>query len=132
VNAPLAGKRCLVLDDEFLIAMDIQQLLESAGATVVCASNAQNALAICASEPPFDVAVLDVKLSDGRASKNHAATSAGVAAHLAKQAIPFVFLTGMAPRDIPALLFPDAPVVEKPYSSDALLDAVARALETRR
>ena len=28
----IAGKRCLVLDDEFLIALDIQQILETAGA----------------------------------------------------------------------------------------------------
>jgi hypothetical protein len=28
----LFGKRCLVLDDEFLIALDIQQTLELAGA----------------------------------------------------------------------------------------------------
>ena len=33
----LAGKRCLVLDDEFLIALDIQEILEAAGvAQVVC------------------------------------------------------------------------------------------------
>ena len=28
----LTGKRCFVLDDEFLIALDIQQILERAGA----------------------------------------------------------------------------------------------------
>jgi len=28
----LTGRRCLVLDDEFLIALDIQQILELAGA----------------------------------------------------------------------------------------------------
>jgi hypothetical protein len=31
----LSGKRCLVLDDEFLIALDIQQILERAGASHV-------------------------------------------------------------------------------------------------
>ena len=34
----LSGKRCLVLDDEFLIALDIQQTLELAGAEYVAAA----------------------------------------------------------------------------------------------
>ena len=45
MTKPLAGKRCLVLDDEFLIALDIQQVLEQAGAgEVVCAGNVAEAL----------------------------------------------------------------------------------------
>ena len=42
----LAGKCCLVLDDEFLIALDIQQILELAGAasvvSVATAAEAKN------------------------------------------------------------------------------------------
>lgn len=41
----LAGKRGLVLDDKFPIALDIQQILESAGAaSVTCYANAEAAL----------------------------------------------------------------------------------------
>ena len=44
-QSSLSGKRCLVLDDEFLIALDIQQMLERAGATeVICVASAAEAL----------------------------------------------------------------------------------------
>jgi DNA-binding NtrC family response regulator len=120
----LVGKRCLVLDDEFLIALDIQQILERAGTTqVVCVASAAEAFDLLRREPKFDMAVLDVKLS---ASEG---TSLGVAAALAGKGTPFVFLTGMRVDDVHAKSFPEAPVVEKPYDANALLDAVRRALQ---
>src|SRR3569832_2994457 len=60
VTQPLTGKRCLVVDDEFLIALDIQQALEQAGAAeVVCAGTTAEALA-AVKAARFDVAVLAV------------------------------------------------------------------------
>jgi len=60
----LSGKRCLVLDDEFLIALDIQQTLELAGAEYVAAvASVPEALALLRGEPEFNLAVLNVKLS---------------------------------------------------------------------
>ena len=59
----LNGKRCLVLDDEFLIALDIQQILELAGAKhVASVATASEAMELLRREPKFDIAVLDVKL----------------------------------------------------------------------
>ncbi|MFZ0065708.1 MAG: response regulator [Pseudolabrys sp.] len=124
-NTLLIGKRCLVLDDEFLIALDIQQILEFAGAAhVACVATVAEALALLRANPDFDLAVLDVKISgpDGN--------SLGVAAQLAAKGTPFVFLTGMRVDDLHAKQFPQAPVVEKPYDAVALLDAVRRALKT--
>jgi CheY-like chemotaxis protein len=123
-NTLLIGKRCLVLDDEFLIALDIQQILEFAGAAhVACVATVAEALALLRANPDFDLAVLDVKISgpDGN--------SLGVAAQLAAKGTPFVFLTGMRVDDLHARQFPQAPVVEKPYDAVALLDAVRRALK---
>jgi DNA-binding NtrC family response regulator len=120
----LAGKHCLVLDDEFLIALDIQQILESAGAAdVSCFSKTDEALAAIASGAKFDLAVLDVKLGDD------ADTSLALAAALTEQGTPFVFLTGMRAADGPVSKFPEAPVVEKPYQVPALMDALRKALE---
>src|SRR5689334_10063323 len=121
----LGGRRCLVLDDEFLIALDIQQILEKAGAiNVTCAADAPEALALLRREIQFDVAVLDVKLGGSR-------TSLAVAAVLAEKRTPFVFLTGMRVDDLHARQFPQAPVVEKPYDATTLVDAVRRALALR-
>jgi CheY-like chemotaxis protein len=126
VEPLIAGKRCLVLDDEFLIALDIQGILESAGAaSITCVGNATEALAALRGEPRFDFAVLDIKLSG--ATRN----SLSVAAVLTKQGIPFVFLTGVRRDEIRMQQFPDAPVVEKPYEAPLLVDAILRALAAR-
>lgn len=126
VEPSLAGKRCLVLDDEFLIALDIQQILESAGAAIVtCVSNAADALAELRKAEKFDLAVLDVKLSGATR------TSMTVAALLREQGTPFVFLTGVHRQDVHTKEFPNAPMVEKPYAARLLLDAVLRALGGR-
>jgi CheY-like chemotaxis protein len=120
----LSGKRCFVLDDEFLIALDIQQILERAGAAhVTSVASATEAIEVLSREPKFDLAVLDVKL--GGVERN----SLDVAALLHTQAVPFVFLTGMRADDVHAKKFPNAPVIEKPYEATALLRAVQHALE---
>jgi CheY-like chemotaxis protein len=125
IEPSIAGKRCLVLDDEFLIALDIQQILESAGASVICVGNAADALEALRTQPKFDFAVLDVKLSGANG------TSLTVAAILTEQGIPFVFLTGMRRQDVHAKEFPHALVVEKPYETPLLIDAVLRAFGSR-
>jgi len=53
-HSVLIGKRCLVLDDEFLIALDIQQTLEQ---QVLCMSPVSPALALLRSDSDFDIAV---------------------------------------------------------------------------
>jgi CheY-like chemotaxis protein len=126
----LAGKRCLVLDDEFLIACDVQQILETAGATsVTCVSNAEDALTAIRVGPQFDFAVLDVKL--GGATSATSQNSLSVAAALSGQGTPFVFVTGLLGDEALTKQFPHVPVVEKPYEPGRLLAALARALAKR-
>jgi two-component system, response regulator PdtaR len=120
----LAGKRCLVLDDELLIAVDIQQILEAAGANVICTGTAEDALAALRSGPRFDIAVLDIVL--GGAANN----SLRIVAALTAQKTPFVFLTGMRGIDVHNAAYPKAPLVEKPYQPPLLIDAVLRAMAT--
>jgi CheY-like chemotaxis protein len=125
-DAPLAGLRCLVLDDEMLIALDIQQTLEAAGAAVVmCVANVAEALAALREAPKFDLAILDVMLSG-------AGDSLALAAVLSQQRTPFIFLTGLRAADVQhTTKFPHTPVVEKPFSAHALLKALAQALTVR-
>ena len=126
-SAFIAGRRCLVIDDEFLIALDIQQTLEATGARVTCIGDADEALAALKGGAQFDVAVLDLKLSGVTRD------STSVAAALTERGIPFVFLTGMGAGNELAKNFPQAPLVEKPYQVAWLMDALRRALEgTRR
>jgi CheY-like chemotaxis protein len=123
--APLQGKSMLVVEDEFLIQLDIQNILESAGAqSVVAASHVADALAAMdASEKAgkrFDAAVLDLRLDKESAVP--------VAERLARLNIPFVFLTG-APTDTSlAEDFKSTPVAGKPFDSATLLAALQQAM----
>jgi two-component system, response regulator PdtaR len=127
-HAFIAGKRCLVMDDEYLIALDIQQTLESAGATVACIGDAASALKLLRGGATFDCAILDIVL--GGPGQN----SLTVAAMLTEQGTPFVFLTGMHADNEHAKGFPNAPVLEKPCRAETLMEALRRALagSTRR
>jgi two-component system, response regulator PdtaR len=120
----IAGKRVLVLDDEFLIALDIQQTLELAGALdVLCLAHADGALKELNNGSSFDCAILDVKLGDRQQN------SLTVAKLLTQRDTPFIFLTGMRGEYLHTQEFPAAPVVEKPYDPDALMAALRKAMD---
>lgn len=123
-NEPvLAGSHCLILEDEFLIALDLQQLLESASAaSVACFTDADEALQALRDGGRFDIGVLDVNL--GGATR----TSLSVADALTVQRTPFVFLTGMQAERTMTSRFPKVPIVEKPYQHDEVLEAIRNVL----
>jgi CheY-like chemotaxis protein len=125
-NPPVSlnGRHCLVLDDDFLIALDIQQLLQAAGAIVTRFSTAAAAMSSLNRGTQFDVAVLDVKT--GEAPHD----SVAVAAALRSHGTPFVFLGDLNADEAQARAFPHAPVVEKPYQVEALVAALHEALRS--
>ena len=120
----LAGKRLLVVEDEFLIALDIESILEGGGAQVKTANRVDQALGLIESDAPFDAAVLDLKLDRE--------TSVAVAELLHANRVPFVFLTGAAGDASPASQFANAPVVGKPFDSETLFSALKKAMDGRR
>ena len=115
---PLQGLRVLVLEDEFLIAMDVEQLCREHGAREVVLARGLDEL------PPdgsgFDAAVLDVMVK-GRSTLELART-------FMDRGIPFVFATGYANADDLFHAVAGVEVVEKPYAGEALMAAVARAI----
>jgi DNA-binding response OmpR family regulator len=116
----LSGRRCLVVEDELLIAVDIQQELEAAGAAeVVCAATLERA-ANALRGPRFDIGLLDLRLGDGE-------TSLPVARALEDAGTLFVFLTG-APCDAAEIAVFGRPILEKPFLPHALMAAVQKAL----
>ena len=124
-TAFIVGKRCLVVDDEFLIALDIQQTLENLGAAVTCIGDVDSTLAALNGGARFDVAVLDVKLG------GFTHDSSGIATRLTEKGTPFVFLTGLRADNELAQIFPRVPVVEKPYQIDVLMAALRQVLDGR-
>ena len=114
--------RILVVEDEALIAMDLQALLEDAGYDVLGPANtSEAALALIDGNEP-DVALLDVNL--GRSD------AFGVATALAQTKTEVIFLTGHTAHKLPQA-HRHLPLVSKPYLPQVLLQAVARALEKR-
>jgi CheY-like chemotaxis protein len=120
----LAGKRLLVVEDEFLIALDIESILEGSGAQVRTANRVDQALGLIKSDGPFDAAVLDLKLDRE--------TSVTIAERLQAQSVPFVFLTGAAGDASIVAQFRNAPVIGKPFDSETLFSALKQAMSGRR
>ncbi len=108
----LAGRRILVVEDDYLTASDLLTALTLAGAEAFGPiSRAKQAVEI-ASEFSLDAAVLDIHLLDG--------TVYEAAAGLMKRQIPFVFLTGYD-RSVVPNEFGSAPFLSKPCDPDALV-----------
>jgi CheY-like chemotaxis protein len=103
----LAGKRLLVVEDEYLIAADLAATLEEAGAEVVGpAGTVTDALELIQSlGERLDAAILDVNLQGERVYP--------VADALAARGVPYVLATGYDAASI-APAYADAPRCEKP------------------
>jgi CheY-like chemotaxis protein len=109
----------LVVEDEMLVAMELEEALVSFGCFVVGpASRIRHALQL-ASEAEIDAAVLDVNVAGEKVFP--------VAEVLARRGVPFVFATGYGAAGIDGA-FPDSPILQKPYPEAALARALAEAL----
>jgi CheY-like chemotaxis protein len=122
--ASLAGLSVLLIEDEFLIALDAEQILKDLGAAkveiVATFEDAQRR----AETAQFDVAVLDVNLNGQM--------SFPIASTFRRRGIPVVFATGYQLADRSSFEFKDAVCVGKPYTSDGLKLALLRALDGRQ
>lgn len=121
----LDGRSILILEDEFLIAMDVEQsCLEWGASTVTILRSLEQLRRQPLDDQQFDAAIVDLRL--GGESTIH------FASELAKRGMPFVFATGMTDVGELAENFPDVPVVGKPYSGDELVRILAAVIERSR
>ncbi|MGH6895389.1 MAG: response regulator [Geminicoccaceae bacterium] len=121
IGADLSGRRILVVEDEFLLAMELEALLERRGCTVLGpVPSVGQALAMLDGEPP-DVALLDVNLKGERATP--------VAAALIGRGVPFVLITGYSRLQLTEPELRHAPRIDKPVTCRDLRRAVAQALD---
>ena len=118
----LAGSRVLVVEDEFIIALEVQSTLEEAGATVVGPAFTVSQALEFALHENLSAATLDLRLGPD--------SVAPIARILAEHHIPFVFYTGQPASDPVRRAWPDAKVLSKPTSGDELVGAIADILRT--
>jgi DNA-binding NtrC family response regulator len=118
----LSGWHILVVEDEALVALDLQEFLDQRGAKVIGpAASVSHALeAIDANQ--IDCALLDMKLGDE--------TADAVAVALAQRAIPTIFVTGYGNGYLPPG-FESYPKLEKPYDQDELLSLIASIFDQK-
>ena len=103
----LRGKRILVVDDEALVALDLQATLEDGGAMVVGPFHGlRGAMRAAASDEPLDAAILDVDLGDDSVFP--------LADRLIDGGVPFVFHTGRSDLDRLHHRYGDVVVLLKP------------------
>lgn len=105
------GRNILVVEDEPLIAMMLEDFLETLGHSVhASCDNVPDALHAC-NDGGFDLAILDVNLKGELVWP--------VAEALRDRGVPFVIASGGHVEPPPAS-FAEAPLLEKPYTIDRI------------
>lgn len=119
----LSGLRILIVEDQMLVAMDLELIIADAnGEVVATAGSAREALAALDKVRP-DIAILDVNLGD--------TTSEPVAARLEAEGIPFMFATGYGDGGAIPERFSHVTIVRKPYEGRTIIRN-ARAIAEKR
>ena len=114
--------RVLVLEDEWLIAAQIEAALNAGGYEVIGpVGHIDEALALLNLQAP-DAAVLDINV--------HGERSFRVAERLCEIATPFVFLSGYAENELPEPMA-QRPLVRKPLAGQALCRSIDALLPPR-
>jgi CheY-like chemotaxis protein len=103
--------RILILEDDPFIALDLAQIVETLGHEIVdvcnCTATAQQQV-----DNRVDFALLDIDVRDGK--------SFPIAEALEARGIPFAFVSGSMPEDLP-LGLRRVPFIPKPFSEAAIL-----------
>jgi CheY-like chemotaxis protein len=109
--------RVLVVEDEVLLALDLEDLLKDAGATVWGpVATVEGALALLKAYGAPDCALLNVQIRNG--------TSYPVADELQRWGVPFAFVTSLRPDQVDAR-FCKVPVLAKASSATDIARALA-------
>jgi CheY-like chemotaxis protein len=118
LEASLKGRRVLVAEDEGMLAWQVVDVLEGAGAEVVGPCSTVEDVRRLAISERLDGAVLDVNL--------RGALVFDVAAELQARGVPIVLSSGYTTATIFPPEFHGAPRLRKPYEPQLLLELCQR------
>lgn len=121
-NDKIAEFRALIVEDEVMVALDLELLLQSLGAvhveSVTTSKDARERL----KATKFDLCVLDYHLDDG--------TSSGAAKIVLDANIPYIFISGDSGFTTKLREAGNVNLLQKPFSHREFKFAVSRALGT--
>lgn len=106
----------MIVEDEALLALELELEVESAGHVVVGTAASRKAAFDIIDQTGPDFAFVDVHLSDGPSGID-------IGRRLAERSIPFVFVTGNVKR-IPEDFVGAIGAIEKPYTMNGLQNAL--------
>jgi CheY-like chemotaxis protein len=123
-HQPFTGRRLLIVEDELLIALELQSIVEQLGGTVVGpAGSVEGALQLLSETTP-NAALLDANLRGDRVTP--------VAQACRDRSIPFALVTGYGRLELEEPVLQVAPRVRKPFDSRAIRNVLAILLEGDR
>jgi CheY-like chemotaxis protein len=111
----LQGKCIIIIEDEPLVAMDLESILTAAGCEVVGSAGTLNRARALIADAESDAALLDVNLCGHRVDE--------LATALTQKNIPFAFITGYGRESLPSG-FREAILLKKPFSQEQLVGMV--------
>ena len=113
-----APRNILIVEDEPLIAMMLEDFLESLGHSIAATCDSVDTAMTEVNKGGFDLAILDVNLKGQNVWP--------VATRLREQGVPFVIASG-GHVDPPPAEFAAVPLIEKPYTVDRVTPAIDAA-----
>ena len=124
----MADVHAYIIEDDYLIARSLQDMLEELGFTKFSFARSEDAAVMAANDPDIDFITADVRLMPGDGVR-------AVEAICTKRDLPVLFITGY--REELEERKPDALVLDKPVKQEKLAAAVKKLLqgpptETRR
>ena len=121
MTAPLEGVRVLVVEDEYLVAILIEEILESAGCVVMGPMPRVPEALDAIDHDDCDAAVLDVNLAGERINP--------VADALSERNVRFLFVTGYGANALPSE-YAARPHVCKPFRMAELIGALSSVVNS--
>jgi CheY-like chemotaxis protein len=112
-------KLVLLVEDQPLIAYDVERVFRKAGARVISAAHLDVALPMV-EHPELSGAVIDLRLGADSATP--------ICRRLVERRIPFVVHTGYA-ADAVQQQWPTVPIIQKPARPEEVVDRLAECLE---
>lgn len=109
--------KVLIVEDEALLAMELESLIEEAGHSVVGWAVSSDEAKAMVGTSKADIAFVDIHLSDGP-------TGLDVAEHIRRSGQPMVVFMTANPKRIPENFVGAVGVIAKPYTMNGVMSAL--------